>query len=244
MSYDLACFLNSRFAAIASVSGSMISTHLSGCNAQHPTPVMQIHGTADYVVSYTGTGGIVSSTDIDALVGHWVQFNNCNSTPITTNLPNTNTSDLCTATHYVYNGGTAGSTVEFYKITDGGHTWPGSNDPNQLGNANMDFSASKEIWRFFRQYSLNNLTTTGIEHSSENNSVSIYPNPSNGLFTVELNNNQNSSITVFNTLGEKIIEEKLSNSITAFDLSNIPRGVYFCQVKNEMAIRNIKLIVR
>ena len=54
MSYDLACFLNQRFAAIASVSGSMIQIHKSACSPQHPTPVMEIHWTADPVVSFPG----------------------------------------------------------------------------------------------------------------------------------------------------------------------------------------------
>ncbi|HPI09028.1 MAG TPA: PHB depolymerase family esterase, partial [Saprospiraceae bacterium] len=50
MSYSLACELNERIAAIASVTGSMAPIKLASCNPQRPVPVMEIHGTADGVV--------------------------------------------------------------------------------------------------------------------------------------------------------------------------------------------------
>jgi polyhydroxybutyrate depolymerase len=54
MSYELACQLSYRIAAIASVTGSMVQSRFDNCNATHPTPVMQIHGTADPTVPYLG----------------------------------------------------------------------------------------------------------------------------------------------------------------------------------------------
>src|SRR3954468_9123508 len=151
MSYDLACFLNTLIAAIASVTGSMIASHLKGCKAKRPTPVMEIHGSADNIVSYDGKGGIISSTHIDTLVNFWVRFNSC-SAPIVTTLPNINTSDGSTVEHRVYNNGKNGSTVELYKVLGGSHSWPGA--PGNTAGTNKDFSASKEIWRFFSQFRL------------------------------------------------------------------------------------------
>ena len=52
MSYTLACSLSNRIAAIASVTGSMNVGQDLTCNAQHPTPVMEIHGTSDAMVPY------------------------------------------------------------------------------------------------------------------------------------------------------------------------------------------------
>ena len=72
MSYELACFLSHRITAIASVTGSMIWLKLQTCNPQHPTPVMQIHGTADLTVPYAGNFAFVH---IDTLVKYWVNFN-------------------------------------------------------------------------------------------------------------------------------------------------------------------------
>ena len=50
MGYHLACNLSSKFAAIASVTGSMTNDTFNDCNPVHPTPVLQIHGLLDFVV--------------------------------------------------------------------------------------------------------------------------------------------------------------------------------------------------
>ena len=242
MSYDLACFLSDRFAAIASVTGSMTALHKNSCTPQHPVPVMQIHGTADQVVSYSGTTGIVSSMHIDSLVKHWIQFNSCNLTPVFTVVPNISTSDGCTAEHYLYAGGTSGSTVEFYKIIGGGHTWPGSAYPSFNGYTNQDINAGKEIWRFFRQYDKSQLT--GVkEEQQEGTNVSIYPNPSDGAFRIEIENANNAGLKIFNALGEVILMQSMINSSSI--ILDHPPGIYLFQVSDHTGIlKSGKLVIQ
>ena len=246
MSYDIACFLSTRFAAIASVTGSMIEPHLSACNPTHPLPVMQIHGTADATVTYNGVGGIVPSAQlhIDSLVKHWVIYNQCNAIPTFTALPDINTTDNCTAEHYVYEGGTSGSTVEFYKIINGGHTWPRSVYSAIGVNTNKDFSASKEIWRFFRKYSLNSLVDIK-ENTSSDLDFLVYPNPSTGIFNIKYNYNQPITIKIINQLGETVFENKLSQNNNSINLNNIPKGIYFYQAQNSLKIvKSGKLVIQ
>ena len=57
------------------------------------------------------------------------------------------------AEHIVYNNGDHGVTTELFKITNGGHTWPGTSFPN--GVTNYDIDASSEIWKFFSKYDIN-----------------------------------------------------------------------------------------
>ena len=48
MSFLLACQLSEKIAAIASVTlNSMTLDTYDNCKAQHPTPILQIHGTSD-----------------------------------------------------------------------------------------------------------------------------------------------------------------------------------------------------
>jgi polyhydroxybutyrate depolymerase len=147
MSYDLACALSNRIAAIASVTGSMTYARFISCNASHPMPVMEIHGTADGTVPYAGN---VLFAPIDSLVNYWARFNNCALTPAIAQVPDINTTDGSTAEHYVYDHGDFGSKVELFKIIGGGHTWPGA--PLTIGVTNRDFKASTEIWRFLSRY--------------------------------------------------------------------------------------------
>ena len=84
MSFLLACQLSEKIAAVASVTGSMTKDTFDDCNAQHPTPVLQIHGTDDGVVLYNGNNLSIPIADV---ISYWVDFNNCETTPTTTTLP-------------------------------------------------------------------------------------------------------------------------------------------------------------
>ena len=152
MSYQLACELSDRIAAIASVTGSMNMGWFNSCNPNHPMPVMEIHGTLDLSVSYNASSFTESIPDI---LDFWANFNNCNSTAIVINVPNTSTTDGCTAEHHIWENGNNGSTVEHYKIIGGEHSWPGSLLSN--GVTNQDIDASEKIWEFFSKYDINGL---------------------------------------------------------------------------------------
>ena len=152
MSYQLACELSDRIAAIASVTGSMNMGWFTSCNPNRPMPVMEIHGTADSTVSYAASWYTESIADI---MDFWVNFNNCNPNAVVTAVPNTSATDGCTAEHQIWENGTNGATVEHYKIIDGEHSWPGALFPN--GTTNYDIDASEKIWEFFSKYDINGL---------------------------------------------------------------------------------------
>jgi polyhydroxybutyrate depolymerase len=201
MSYELACQLSDRIAAIASVTGSMIQGRWNACNATHPTPVMQIHGTVDPTVPYTGNPA-QGMMHIDTLVKRWTEFNNCDLTPTVTPLPNTNLVDGCTAEHQVFGNGTQGVTVELFKVAGGAHTWPGA--AVTIGVTNQDFSASKEIWKFFRRYKLNELLTGVEPEPVTSTSFTVFPNPSEGDIVLRFADGGARSIMVVNALGQTV----------------------------------------
>jgi hypothetical protein len=70
---------------------------------------------------------------------------------------------------------------------------------------------------------------TGInETNSTNTSFLIYPNPTTGKFVID-SQLSSGEISVYNLLGEKILQQDMSTTI---DLSNSPRGVYFVKIDN------------
>lgn len=147
MSFLLACELSDKIAAIASVTGSMTPETYENCNPQHPMPVLQMHGTADAVVPYNGASW---TKPIETVLQYWVTYNNCDTSPITVSLADTNTTDNSTVETITYNNGNKDVITKHYKITGGTHTWPGS-------WGNMDINASNEIWEFFAKYDINGL---------------------------------------------------------------------------------------
>lgn len=243
MSYDLACFLSDKIAAIASVAGSMIPLHLSTCQAKHPTPVMQIHGTTDPVIPYDGVGPLVTSSHIDTLLNHWINFNGCNPVPTKINIPNSNTADNCTAARYIYEGGKNGSTVEFFKIIGGGHTWPGTIIPTGSGNTNRDFNASLAIWQFLRKYRLDQVSAVG-QSIAHNTDFSISPNPSTGIFNLRSEYPGSCTLYVYNAVGQMLQQQSVGEGMTQFSLDNSTPGLYFYQIKDrDTLLKSGKVVV-
>jgi len=71
---------------------------------------------------------------------------------------------------------------------------------------------------------------TGIEDQQGQNEISVYPNPTNGNFTMELTAG-NGEFQIFNVLGEKVLESQVTGLRSEVDLGNNPSGVYFIVVK-------------
>src|SRR6185312_14541077 len=74
----------------------------------------------------------------------------------------------------------------------------------------------------------------GVKQITEPKGVTVYPNPSNGRFTVELNGKSNgiAMVEVYNVLGEKVYgleKSQLSffNPQFNLDLTAQPAGIYF-----------------
>ena len=172
MSYELACRQSARFAAIASVTGSIARTHLTACQPARPVPVLEIHGTADNTVPYGGTALFAPITDVLAF---WVQANGCGA-PVVTAVPNTSTTDGCTAEHTVWPAGPSGARVEHFRIIGGGHTWPGA--AFNIGVTNRDINASVEVWRFLRAYRrLGGQPTAAPTDQPLAGALTVSPNP-------------------------------------------------------------------
>lgn len=235
MSYALACQLSHRVAAIASVTGTMMQSSINTCNAQHPMPVMQIHGTADPTVPYAGNAQ--GFTAIEDVVDYWVSFNNCNTTPTQTALPDIAPMDGCTTDHFLYADGDAGASVELYRVNGGGHTWPGA--AITIGVTSQDFSASKEIWRFFSQYQLADLV--GIEETQPSRSFAAYPNPSNGKVTLQFETAENRSIVIYSAVGQRV--GALNTNLKTVDLNINDAGVYVLSVMEQQQTSSQKLVV-
>lgn len=219
MCYLLACE-SDRFAAIGAVTGSMGVNMYNACTPLHPIPTLHIHGTSDPINPYTGTSSMKAIEEVTAF---WVNQNGCNTTPVVTPIPDIQTSDNATAERYLYSGGINGNTVELFKVTDGGHTWPGYYVFNLFnGNTCMDFSASKELWRFFSQHARTDVTATENPLATD---VNLWPNPSPGLVYIEPGNYFITDVTILDIQG-RLVEKQSGTNITFLDLHHLAPGNY------------------
>lgn len=221
MSYYLACNLPAKITAIASVAGTMYGNWFNACKPYRTIPVMEIHGTQDAVIPYEGSTLYVP---VDSVIKKWSRHNKCSVSPATFTVPNSNTSDNSTAVNYLYQGGIDNSTVELYKISGGSHSWPGSIPV--VPNTNLDFKASVEIWRFFRQFKLNQfVTNVGLMEYKNNLSLDVYPNPvTDRLIVSEI---KNAAYSITDATGKNVMENTTDGTI---EVTNLIPGIYCLRI--------------
>ena len=165
MSFELACKLNSRIAAIAPVARTMQANPNSFCSPAHPTGVLTILGTDDITSPYNGIiyQGIEYYLSAAATHMYWATHNNCDTTAVVNIVsPSVERYTWSTASGCAY--------VEELKVIGGGHDWPGS-----FGNMTID--ANIEIWQFVSRYDINGLigciTTSINENNGQNDNKQL-----------------------------------------------------------------------
>lgn len=152
MCFRLAVELAGRFAAIASVAGTMLRLENS---PTVPTPLVHIHGTHDQYVLYQGGPGPKSLArgdypSVAETVRTWVEVNGANPHAVTEALPLM----VEDGTHVERTQHTKqtdqGAEVLLYTIHGGGHTWPGQyQGPDYLGPVSGNLDTNWAIWEFF-----------------------------------------------------------------------------------------------
>jgi len=82
----------------------------------------------------------------------------------------------------------------------------------------------------------------GIIELSEHNFAKVYPNPNNGLVTIEFQNMDPKDIHVYDMKGNIVYSvNNIQHSITELDLQSLPTGVYVIKIKNQASNRTIEL---
>jgi polyhydroxybutyrate depolymerase len=169
MTSALACAYANRIAAAAPVAGIR---DIAGCQPARPVPVIAFHGTADRFVPYDGSvGSAVASLpapdgsgrtlgqigsagskgpSIPEILAAWAARNGCGHAPAEQAVA----SDVARIKYPCPNS----ADVELYRVTGGGHAWPGSpvdkSIEKVIGPVTMSIDADQLMWAFFTQHPL------------------------------------------------------------------------------------------
>jgi len=85
--------------------------------------------------------------------------------------------------------------------------------------------------------------TSGNNENYAGAAIAVYPNPSNGVFTLS-GDLSGASYEVYNVTGQKITGNTCNTDVTTIDLSNQPTGIYMLSVKTPTGVQTEKLVIR
>lgn len=218
MSYRLACELSDRIAAIAPVAASMT---LDDCNPNRAVPVISFHSFLDFNIPIEGGMGIgVSnhhSPPQDSVLSVWSQLNSCENI-------NDTISNNDQFLHLRWSDCSCTYENEQYLTRDGGHSWPGG-EATLLGDPVSEYiNAADLMWEFFERHSLE-CGISSINETEETAPIGIYPNPTNDILNIKLNESTaEMKISIYSLNGERF---QVSTSSPTIDVSQLSHGTYF-----------------
>ncbi len=82
-----------------------------------------------------------------------------------------------------------------------------------------------------------------INEIAEQVSVSVFPNPSNGQFTLALSN-EKGFVEIYNSIGKLVYQSEIRNPKSEMDLSNQPKGMYFVRFYAGLKMQTEKIIIQ
>ena len=148
MAYRLAAEIPQKIAAIAPVNGVMVCDKPD--NSTTPVSVIAFHGQKDRIVKFDGSGGQwlfwkVRTPPVQSTIDYWVKRDHCDTPP-----------KIDSGVGYsqeIFRGGSDGTEVCLYKITDAGHTWPGGRMSRILNPLHShEFSVTTAMCDFFAKH--------------------------------------------------------------------------------------------
>ncbi|MFN2396195.1 MAG: T9SS type A sorting domain-containing protein, partial [Bacteroidales bacterium] len=112
----------------------------------------------------------------------------------------------------------------------------------------MNSPINQNAWEYML-ISLLDTTSSNIFENKYKNKFDIYPNPSNGIFFIDIRNIHLSPVSsayivIYNVQGRQIYKRKMNSNAIEIQLNNQPGGVYFLRLVNDEVIITEKIIIK
>ena len=88
-----------------------------------------------------------------------------------------------------------------------------------------------------------NAIENGISSNSLDFHLEIYPNPSNGIITIENNTSEHYQISVTDITGREVYSTIIENKINTLNISDLSDGMYYLQYSSEKGKKNVPIII-
>ncbi len=77
-----------------------------------------------------------------------------------------------------------------------------------------------------------------------NCTVNIYPNPSNDIFNIEIENINNATIEIYDVRGKQVLSKAINSKDEKIDVAGFLKGIYIVRLMHDTGINTGKVVVR
>ncbi|MBK6833358.1 MAG: T9SS type A sorting domain-containing protein [Bacteroidetes bacterium] len=166
-------------------------------------------------------------------------LNGCDST-VTTNLTVASALDLTTSTvNETVTSNATGVTYQWLDCDNANAVIAGETNQSYTATANGNFAVVVVDGSCSDTSACVAINSVGIKHNAKNVNVSVYPNPSNGVFTIQ-GLPTGTIIEVYNAIGEVVLQLESNTTRIEIDLQNKANGVYFVKTNNLVTLKLVK----
>lgn len=86
------------------------------------------------------------------------------------------------------------------------------------------------------------MKVTGLTEKNES-MTALYPNPSNGSFTIELTSKEKQTMQMFDITGNMVLNRIIENGKATIDASHLAAGIYNISIKGNGDVANKKMVI-
>lgn len=117
------------------------------------------------------------------------------------------------------------------------------------GNCHTDYFAGSLCYKDnsfglkqFSSFPCDYSSMVGLSKHVINKDITIFPNPTNGKFTITSETSQISNLAIHNAIGDVVYSQQNTNLNNQIDLSFLPQGIYLVSVESNKIRKTMKLV--
>ncbi|MCW9020902.1 MAG: T9SS type A sorting domain-containing protein [Flavobacteriales bacterium] len=216
----------------ANVNGcdSVVTLNLTINNSSNGTDIVSACNSYTWIdnVTYSSSNNTATHT----LVGG--NINGCDSI-VTLNLTIINVDNSVTNNTPTLTANQSGASYRWLDCDNGNAVITGETSQNFTATVTGNYAVEITVGNCIDTSACENIVVVGVDEEKTNFNVSIFPNPTNGLITINFNDglNQKTNYTVTSIEGKVITTQTniVTNNVI-IDLSNESKGVYFLKINS------------
>jgi len=152
------------------------------------------------------------------------------------NITITNTSLTLTANQ-------TGATYQWLDCDNGNVAIPSETSQSYTATTNGNYAVEVSLGSCVDTSACENISIVGINENILGETISIYPNPTSGVATINLGTIKEATITILNITGEELYNiNQINESQVEVSLSDYSKGIYFIKIQSNNQQKVVKLI--